>query len=170
MEIKWLSDEEIKGSLEEFLKKFDAGELDGSKDFLLFGKAMHVAGLQSQASDDEDKQEFAEVVADDIEDIGSLAIFNEVRGCPDQSYCVMTDENGQKTGTWSGEYEPGTEVKNYVYMEMTPECATKICKGDPNTDPEFFSGDLTVKGSLRLAQKPRSWIECFFEFIEREPE
>ena len=44
----------------------------------------------------------------------------------------------------------------------------QLMKGNPNTDAQFFSGDLTVKGSLKLATKPREWIYSFMDFIGKE--
>ncbi|MHA1395996.1 MAG: hypothetical protein ACTSRZ_21035 [Promethearchaeota archaeon] len=166
--VKWFEEDEVKGSVEEFVKKFDAGTLDGSKDFVLFQKALAEATVLSKESDDEDKQELGEIIDDDIEEYESLAYFLEVRGNPEKIVTVMKEDES-KIGLWEGEYEPLPDVKQNVYMEMTPECSLKIMNGDPNTDAEFFAGDLTVKGPLKLATKPRDWIAAFFDFIEREP-
>ncbi|MHA1820224.1 MAG: hypothetical protein ACTSU2_11820 [Promethearchaeota archaeon] len=168
-EIKWFSEDEVKGSLDEFVKKFDAKSLDGAKDSVLFYKAMGEAMALSAESDDEDKQELAEIISDDIEEYGSLAYFTQVRGHPDQNVVMLLTEDEKKMGTWSGEYEPLPDAKQNVFMEMTPECSAKIMYGNPNTDAEFFAGDLTVKGPIKLATKPRDWIEAFYEFIDREP-
>ena len=168
-EIKWMVEDDVKGSIEEFVKKFDAKDIDGAKDTLLFYKAMSEAILLSKASDDEDKQELGEVIDDDVEEYESLCYFIRVRDNPSQDTILLLKEDDMKMGTWSGEYEPSSDVKQNVYMEMTPACSIKICYGNPNTDAEFFAGDLTVKGPLKLATKPRAWIDAFYEFIDREP-
>ncbi|MHA1340236.1 MAG: SCP2 sterol-binding domain-containing protein [Promethearchaeota archaeon] len=165
---KWFSEDEIKGSIEKWLKKFDSDSLDGAKDALLYYMALGEAIALSKESDDEDKQELAEIIEDDIEEYESLAYFIEVRGHPEKIVMTMKEDE-MKIGLWEGEYEPLPDYKQNVYMEMTPECSLKILKGDPNTDAEFFAGDLTVKGPLKLATKPRDWIAAFFDFVEREP-
>lgn len=166
---KWFTKDELKGSIEEYVKKFDEKSLDGSKDALLFYKAMSEATLLSYQSDDEDKQELSEIIQDDVEEYGSLCYWTEIRGNPEKIVMVLNTPEDSKLGIWEGDYEPDPSVKQNVYMEMTPDCSKKIIYGNPNTDAEFFAGDLTVKGPLKLATKPRGWIEAFFEFIDREP-
>lgn len=165
---KWYSESEIKGSVDAWLKKFDAGTLDGAADMPLFYKAIQEATMLSKETDDDDKKELAEIISDDLEEYGKLAYFIEVRGFPTKLIMVM-DPKDPKIGEWSGAYEPLADAKQNVYMEMTPKCSLKILNGDPNTDAEFFAGDLTVKGPLKLATKPRDWIGAFFEFVGREP-
>ncbi len=167
--VKWLTDADVKGAVDEFVKKMNAGSLKG-EDYPLFYKAMYEAGKLSQASDDDDKKELSEIMQDDIEEYQSMAYFTEVRGVKEKFVQLLTTKE-QKTGLWEGKYEAaptdveGTPVKNAVFMEMTPGTMLQIMKGNPNTDAQFFSGDLTVKGSLKLAVKPREWIYAFMEFI-----
>jgi len=166
--ITWLTPDQIKGSVEEYLKSFDAKSVNGSKHTLLFYKALSEAMIRSEESDDDDKKEYAEIINDDVEEYSSLAYFISVRGAPDQNTVMVMKPGEKKLGTWTGTYEALPDVKQNVYMDMTPQCSEKICYGNPNTDAEFFSGALTVKGPLKLATKPRSWIGAFFEFLERE--
>jgi len=166
--VKWFTEDEVKGSLDQFVKKFDEGSLDGSKDFVLFQKALAEATVLSKMSDDEDKKELSEIIDDDVEEYESLAYFMEIRGNPEKVVTVMKADES-KIGLWEGDYEPLPDCKQNVYMEMTPACGLKIMNGNPNTDAEFFAGDLTVKGPLKLATKPRDWIAAFFDYIEREP-
>lgn len=165
---KWLEEDEVKGSIPKFVEKFDADSLDGAADALLFYKALSEAVVGSKESDDDLKMELAEIIEDDVEEYGSLAYFMEVRGHEPKVLFTM-DEDEMKIGTWEGEYEAMDGVKQNVYMEMTPDCSAKIMNGDPNTDAEFFAGDLTVDGPIKLATKPRDWIAAFFDYIEREP-
>ncbi|MBN2157608.1 MAG: hypothetical protein JW776_16290 [Candidatus Lokiarchaeota archaeon] len=167
-EITWFTESDLKGKNEEYLKKFDAKSVDGAKDTVLFYLGFSEALAMSQASDDEDKQELAEIINDDVEEYESLAYFIEVRGNPDQKVCMLLTADDKKIGKWTGDFEPLSEAKQNVYMEMVPSCSEKIAYGNPNTDAEFFKGDLTVKGPLKLATKPRSWIEAYFEFNDRE--
>jgi hypothetical protein len=166
--IKWFTPDQIKGSVPAYLKKFDSKSVNGSKDTLLFYKALSEAMMLSEKSTDDDKKEYAEIINDDVEEYGSLAYFISVRGAPDQSTIMVMKPGEKKLGTWTGTFEPLADCKQNVYMDMTPQCSEKICYGNPNTDAEFFSGALTVKGPLKLATKPRSWIGAFFEFLERE--
>ncbi|MBD3349989.1 MAG: hypothetical protein GF364_00705 [Candidatus Lokiarchaeota archaeon] len=165
---KWLAEEEVEGSIEKWLPKFDDESQDGANDALLFYKALSEAVVKSKESDDDDKMELAEIIEDDIEEYGSLAYFIEVRGTDNKVLMTMTEDE-MKLGIWEGDYEPLPDFSQNVYMEMTPACSLKIMNGDPNTDAEFFAGDLTVKGPLKLATKPRDWIGAFFDFVEREP-
>jgi hypothetical protein len=165
---KWFTPEDVKGKNDEYLAKFDAKSVDGTKDTVLFYLAFSEALIMSEASDDEDKQELAEIIGDDVEEYESLAYFIEVRGAADQKVCMLLTPDEKKIGLWEGEFAAMPEAKQNVYMEMTPACSEKIAYGDPNTDAEFFKGDLTVKGPLKLASKPRSWIEAYFEFNDRE--
>jgi len=166
--VKWFNEDEVKGSIDEWLKKFDSDSLDGAKDALLFYKAIGEAIVLSKQSDDDDKKELSEIIGDDIEEYGSLAYFIEIRGHPEKIVMTMKPDE-MKIGLWEGDYEPLPDCKQNVYMEMTPACSLKILKGNPNTDAEFFAGDLTVKGPLKLATKPRDWIAAYFDFVEREP-
>jgi hypothetical protein len=171
--VRWLDDSEIDGSIDAFVAKYDDGSLDGAADLLLFYKAMMEAGKKSGESDDEDKKELSEIMKDDIEEYESLAYFSEIRGSDEKTVQVLLPDS-QKLGIWEGTYDEapadvdGTPVKNCVFMEMTPETMMQIMKGNPNTDAQFFSGDLTVKGSLKLATKPREWIYSFMDFIGKE--
>lgn len=167
--IKWFTEDDLKGSMDAWLKKFDDKSIDGTKDTVLFYKALSEGIPVSENNDDEDKQEYAEIINDDIEEYTSLAYFVEVRGCPDQKTIMILKEDEKKLGLWEGDYEPLPDIKQNVYMEMTPKCSEKIIYGNPNTDAEFFSGDLTVKGPLKLATKPRDWVGAFFELVDREP-
>ncbi|MHA1731536.1 MAG: SCP2 sterol-binding domain-containing protein [Promethearchaeota archaeon] len=171
--VKWFSEDDVKGSVDEFVKKFDDGSLTGA-DATLFFKAMAEAGKISLETDDEDKQEYAEILADDIEEYESLAYCTEVRGDDNAKFIQVMTEDEQKLGIYSGAYDENDPLlapyKNKVWMDMTPDTMLQIMRGNPNTDAQFFSGDLAVKGSLKLATKPREWIYAFFDFIEREPE
>ncbi len=167
MEITWFKREDLEGTIEEFLKKYDAGELDGEKDAVLFFKAQSLATQLSKESDDEDEQEMWEDLETDLEEYTSLAYFTEIRGTDVKIVMKMTAEE-QLIGTYTGEYEPFAEIKNNIWMDWISSCQLQIMKGNPNTDAQFFSGDLTVKGSLKLASKPRQWIYSFFDFIDRE--
>ncbi|HMF32206.1 MAG TPA: SCP2 sterol-binding domain-containing protein, partial [Candidatus Lokiarchaeia archaeon] len=160
---KWVDESELEGSIDAYVAKFDDGSLDGSADFVLFFKAMAEAGKKSGESEDEDKKEYAEIMRDDVEEYESLAYFTEVRGVDEKLVQILTPDVN-KLGFWEGTYDEapsevdGTPIKNAVFMEMTPETMMQLMKGNPNTDAQFFSGDLTVKGSLKLATKPREWI------------
>lgn len=165
---KWFDESEAEGYIDRFLEKFDAGTLDGADDAILFYGAMSEALLRSESSDDEMEQEYAEIINDDIEEYGSLAYYFEIRGHPEQKACFVLTPKEKKVGLWEGEYEPLPDIQHHVYMEMEPEVNLKIMKGDPNTDSDFFSGDLTVDGPVKLAVKPRDWIVVFFDLIGRE--
>ena len=168
---KWFTEDDIKGKNAEYLAKYDAKSVNGSTDTVLFYLGFNEAVKLSAASDDEDKQELAEIIADDVEEYESLAYFIEIRGAPDQKICmIMKGLEDSKIGLWEGDFDAAMAegAKQTVFMEMTPACGEKIAYGNPNTDAEFFKGDLTVKGPLKLATKPRSWIEAYFEFNDRE--
>jgi hypothetical protein len=177
--VKWFEKEEEMtkvSPIEQFLKKFDSNSLDPTKDNVLFYMAMSEATLRSQETDDEDKKELWEEMADDIEEYQSLAYFTEIRGVDDQKTVMVLTPEEQKFGLWEGAYDAGEAreiaagVKNITYMEMLPKTALKIMTGDPNTDADYMKGDLTVKGTINLAVKPRNWIAMFFEFCDRDVE
>lgn len=172
MEVTWYSESDIEGSVDEFLKKYDEGSLTG-EDFPLFEKAMVEAGKLSQESDDDMKQEFAEIMEDDLEEYESLAYAIEVRDKGIKLIQLMSEDE-QKLGSFEGDFDENDPVfegyKHVVFMEATPETWLQCMKGNPNTDAQFFSGELTVKGPIKLASKPREWIYAFFEFIDREVE
>jgi len=167
--IKWFDESEAEGYINRFLEKFDSNSLDPVNDAILFYGAMSEAMLKSEKAEDEEKREYAEIINDDIEEYESLVYAFEIRGHPETKAIFVLKKDEKKVGLWVGDYEPLPDVKNNIYMEMKPEVNLKIMNGDPNTDPDFFAGDLTVKGPLKLAVKPRDWISAFFDFIEREP-
>jgi hypothetical protein len=160
---KYFEEAELKGTCDAFKKKFESGDLDGNADAILFYKAMSEAYFLSKNSDDDDKQEYAETLDDDIEEYTSLAYAIEIRG--GVKVVLLMKEGEFKGGLWDGEYAEVPGYKQNVYMEMTPATNQQLMKGNPNTDAQFFSGDLTVKGPLKLAVKPREWIYGFFEFL-----
>lgn len=155
--------EELKGAVDEFKKKYEADDIDGDKDAVLFYKAMAEGYVLSKESDDDDEQEYAEILDDDVEAYTSLAYAIEVRG--GAKVCLLMKEGEFVFGEWDGPYVEMPDYKQNVYMEMTADTNLQIMKGNPNTDKQFFSGDLTVKGPLKLAVKPREWIYGFFEFM-----
>lgn len=165
---KWYDESEAVGYIDRFLEKFDAGTLDGAEDAFLFYGAMSEGMLKSEESDDDLEQEYAEIINDDIEEYGSLAYYFEVRGHPETKSLFVLTADEKKVGTWEGDYEPLPNINHHIYMDMEPEVSLKIMKGDPNTDADFFAGDLTVDGPLKLAVKPRDWIVVFFDMIGRE--
>jgi hypothetical protein len=163
---KTFTEDECKGSIDKFLAKYDKKDLNGIADAELFFKAMAEAIFLSKTSDDEDKQEMWENIENDIEEYSSLAYLIEIRGGP-KIWMKMT-EDGMSMGTYTGDWEPFADIKNNVWMDWTGATQEQIMKGNPNTDAQFFSGDLKLKGSLKLATKPRQWIYDFFSFIGRE--
>lgn len=165
--VKWYSEAELKGSVDKFIKKYDSKDLDGAKDAELFFLALAEAIKLSKETDDDDKKDLWENLETDIEEYTSLAYFIEIRSTSYKFVMVMKD-NDMKIGLYEGAYEPMADCKNNIWMDWTPACQLKIMKGNPNTDAEFFSGALTVKGSLKLATKPRQWIYDFYDFIGRE--
>ena len=167
--IKWFTEDEMKSAIQEFVKKFDDGTLDGVGDAELFFKSVVGAIFLSKKSDDEDKQEYWENLESDLEEYESLGYFIEVRGS-DKKFIMKFTPEEQKLALYKGKHDPEQikPVKQVVWMDWTEACQLKIMKGNPNTDAEFFSGDCKVIGSLKLAAKPRSWIYDFFDFIERE--
>jgi len=167
--VKWFTADEMKAAVDEYVKKFDAGALEGVADAELFFKAIVGAAYLSKESDDEDKQEYWENLESDLEEYESLGYFIEVRGSPKKFILKFTPEE-QGLALYSGDHDPAMiqPVKHVVWMDWTSACQLKIMKGNPNTDAEFFSGDCKVDGSLKLASKPRAWIYDFFDFIERE--
>jgi len=167
--VKWYTVDEMKSAIDEFVKKFDDGTLDGVGDAELFFKAIVGAAYASKESDDEDKQEYWENLESDLEEYESLGYFIEVRGT-EKKFILKFTPKEQKLALYSGDYDPKAiePVKHVIWMDWTAPTQLKIMKGNPNTDAEFFSGDCKVDGSLKLASKPRSWIYDFFDFIERE--
>ncbi len=94
-----------------------------------------------------------------------MAYFIEIRDTDLKLVMKMT-EGSFEMGKYDGEYEPFSDIKNNIWMDWTPSTQMQIMKGNPNTDAQFFSGDLTVKGSIKLATKPRQWIYDFYLFID----
>lgn len=170
--VRWFDDSEYEGAIDQFLEKFDAGTLDGTADFGLFIRAMIQARKQSEESDDEDKKELSEIMKDDIEEYECLVYFFEVRGTEEKIIQVLTPDVN-KSGIWEGDYDEvpseidGMAVKNVSYMEATPDTWLQGMKGNPNMDAQFFAGDLTVKGTMKLVTKTREWIYSFMDFIGR---
>jgi len=165
--VKWYNEAELKAAVPEYTKKYDAKSLDGSKDAELFFKALAGSVLSSRDSDDDDKKDFYENLMTDVEEYNSLAYFLEIRGTPTKIVLKMKPNEFQM-GLFEGTYEAFTDIKNNVWMDWTPATQMQIMRGNPNTDAQFFSGELTVKGSLKLATKPRQWIYDFYDFIDRE--
>ena len=167
--IKWFTVDEMKSAIDEFVKKFDDGTLNGTDDAELFFRAIVGSAYASKDSDDEDKQEYWENLESDLEEYESLGYFIEVRGS-DKKFILKFTPEKQELAIYSGDHDPTMiqPVKHVVWMDWTVPTQLKIMKGNPNTDAEFFSGDCKVDGSLKLASKPRSWIYDFFDFIERE--
>lgn len=75
---KWYVEQDIKGSINTWLKKFDVGTLDGAKDMPLFYKAIMEATMESKNSSDDYKKELAELIGDDLENYGTLACYRSV--------------------------------------------------------------------------------------------
>ena len=136
---KWFTEAEMAGKNAEYLAKYDAKSVNGAEDTVLFYLAFSEAAKLSEASDDEDKQELAEIIADDIEEYESLAYFIEIRGAPSQKCVMILKADEQKIGLWEGDYDEAMAegAKQTVYMEMTPACGEKIAYGNPNTDAAF---------------------------------
>ncbi len=170
---KWYTKDDCIAATKTFVDKFKAGDLDGAKDSLLYFKAVYGAVFESQTKDeDDDKYELWDNLHDKLEEYRSIAYFIEIweGGC---KVCILSAENEQKVGEWEGEYTPEEAAqvlpaKNYVWMGWTPKCQLKIMKGNPNTDAEFFSGELKVKGPIKLAAMPRQLGYDFFDFLGLE--
>ncbi len=170
----WLTEDECKAAIGQYLEKYDNKTLEATDAHLFFKSLFGGIYSSKVEEEDEDKQELWENMSDDIEEFESLGYFIEVRDI-NQNYVFILNETEQKIGTYEGEYnEEEARVligtKYVTWMDWTPACQLKIMKGNPNTDPEFFSGDCTVKGSLKLGAKPRQWIYDLFVFIDREVE
>ena len=153
MDVKWFEASELASAPMDFQKKYDAKSFDGVADAELFYKALVGAFLESKDSDDDDKAEMYEDLEIDIEEFDSLAYFIEIRGTEKKFVMKLTEEESA-LGMYTGKWENLSQKQ--------------LMEGDPNTDKQFFNGDLKVEGSLKLASKPRDWIYAFFNFIDRE--
>lgn len=171
---KWFSSEECTEAMKQFPARFEAKDLDGLKDALFYFKASVGAILASQAMDeDDDKYELWENLADNLEEYQSIAYFIEIRAEGGPKMIMLMSEKEQKLGLWEGEWnkeeaKAAVEAKNYVWMDWVPSCQLQIMTGNPNTDAQFFSGELKVDGSLKLASMPRQLGYDFFEFLDIE--
>jgi hypothetical protein len=168
MEVKWYTKEECIATIEAFVKKFDDGSLD-VEDTETFFKGLFGAIYKSMDEEDEDKQELWENMEEDLEEFDELEYFLEIRDT-DLKYIMALTPDKIRLGQFTGDYASLNDNRNSTWMDWTPACQVKIMRGNPNTDAEFFSGDCVVKGSTRLASRPRQWIYDFFDFIDREVE
>ena len=168
MEVKWYTKEECMNTTEAFVKKFDDESLI-VEDTEVFFKGLFGAIYKSMDEDDEDKQELWENMQEDLEEFDELEYFLEIRGT-DIKFMMALKPDEIKLGQFTGDYASLNDNRNSTWMDWTPACQVKIMRGNPNTDAEFFSGDCVVKGSTRLASRPRQWIYDFFDFIDREVE
>jgi len=167
--VKFYSLEEMKACNAPFIEKFKAGTLDGAKDASLFFQAAFGMALVSKAEeDDEDKQEMWENLADQIEEYESIGYFIEIiEGGGNHIMIVDKSDNPLKVGSWEGEYDENhpdfASLKHKIWMLWNPATQLQIMGGNPNTDAQFFSGELKVKGSLKLASMPRQLTYDYFE-------
>lgn len=168
MDVNWYSEDECRANTNAFVSKFDDGSLS-VKDTEVFFKGLFGAIYKSMEEDDEDNQELWENMQEDLEEFDELEYFIDIRGTDIKFVMALTPEN-IKLGKFTGDYESLNDNRNSTWMDWTPACQVKIMRGNPNTDAEFFSGDCVVKGSTRLASRPRQWIYDFFDFIDREVE
>jgi hypothetical protein len=171
---RWIPEEELEAAVQEFVKKYDEKNLKDDEGPMFF-KALFGGILGSKKEEeDEDKQELWEAVSEDIDAFQSLGYCIEVRGL-NQNFLFELKPDIQRIGEYEGEFNIDEAnailgTKHVTWMDWTPACMLKIMKGDPNTDPEFFSGDCKVVGTIKLGAKPRGWIYDLFTFIEREIE
>ncbi|MHA1520887.1 MAG: hypothetical protein ACTSVZ_01430 [Promethearchaeota archaeon] len=171
---QWFTKEECIAAMKEYTARFEAKDLDGLKDAFFYFKATFGCIYTSQGLDeDDDKYELWENLADNLEEYESIAYFVEIRGEGGPRITFFLSEGEQKLGVWEGEWDKdaakeAVEAKNYVWMDWTPATQLQIMSGNPNTDAQFFSGDLKVDGSLKLASMPRQLGYDFFEFLDIE--
>ena len=87
---------------------------------------------------------------------------------------LILDQTDQilKVGTYEGDYDENhpdfAYLKHKIWMLWNPATQLQIMGGNPNTDAQFFSGELKVKGSLKLASMPRQMTYDYFEFNDIE--
>jgi hypothetical protein len=170
--IKFYSEDEMKAANAPFIEKYKAGTLDGAKDASLFFQAAFGAALASKAEEeDEDKQEMWENLSDQIEEYESIGYFIEIIEGGGNHIMILSGD-GIKVGTWEGDYDENhpdfASLKHKIWMLWNPPTQLQIMAGNPNTDAQFFSGELKVKGSLKLASMPRQLTYDYFEFNDIE--
>jgi hypothetical protein len=157
---KWIKDEaEVKGLNAKWIAKFKKKNFDASKmdDILLFFGGMAEFGLINK--------EYRQVVDDAIEQYTEIAQYYEIRGTDIKLVIVANSKEfklGIYTGDWN-EIQTSNKWKNPVQVNMVPAAMNQIMAGNPNTDGYFFKGDLTVKGSLKLAILGREWVNAYYE-------
>ena len=172
--IKWFTVAEMQACNAPFIEKFKAGTLDGAKDASLFFQACFgIALVSKEEEDDEDKMEMFENLADQIEEYESVGYFIEIiEG--GGNHMLILDQSDQilKVGTYEGDYDENhpdfAYLKHKIWMLWNPATQLQIMEGNPNTDAQFFSGELKVKGSLKLASMPRQLTYDYFEFNDIE--
>ncbi|WP_457558161.1 hypothetical protein [Candidatus Harpocratesius sp.] len=171
---KWFSKEECLEAMKQFPSRFESKDLDGLKDAVFYFQATFGTIYSSKEMDeDDDKYELWENLADNLEEYESIAYFIEIRAEGGPKIIFYLSEDEQKIGLWEGEWDKeaakeAIEAKNYVWMDWVPSCQLQIMMGNPNTDAQFFSGELKVDGSIKLASMPRQLGYDFFEFLDIE--
>lgn len=169
---KWFTKEECIAAMKSFPSRFEAKDLDGLKDAVYYFLASSGCILTSkEADEDDDKYELWENLADNLEEYESIAYFIEIRAEGGPKIAMYLSEEEQKIGLWEGEWDKEVaktviDAKNHVWMDWVPSCQLQIMMGNPNTDAQFFSGELKVDGSLKLASMPRQLGYDFFEFLD----
>lgn len=166
---KTWSEDECIANIDPFLKKFDAGTLE-MEDTPLFFSALFGAIYKSRAEkDDEEKQELWENIADDIEELGTMAYFVVMREKPHLKYIWKVVAEDFKMMEYEGEYEGLPDVKSNIWMDWIDAVQKDLFSGNPNMSAAFFAGDVKVIGSTKMGAKPRDWVYDFFAFLDREP-
>lgn len=131
---------------------------------VLFGGAAY---LSEDEEEDEDKMELWENLSDDIEEYESIIYFLDIRDGGGKHVLALNGD-GIKYGHYEGEYDENDpvaeEYRNKVWMEWSPATQLQVMEGNPNTDAQYMSGTLKVKGSTKLASMPRNMIYDFFYF------
>ncbi len=166
--VKWLPD--AFGSVDIFMKKLTSDTLKGDEDVGLFSLALVEAFKTTQEGSKKETHGYAQHIADDLEQYTNVAYFIEIRGWKDK-YLINFTHESQKVGIWTGKFDvpPAdlgeNQINNCVFLEMTPPLMLQAMKGNLNLDTQYFSGDMTASGSVKLTRMFSTWVQEFCKYI-----
>ena len=172
MSIEWFDPSTIIGANEKWLKKINNSDYkgDNKEDIESWMKAMvDFYGIANKHNDEhedyDDWFDYCNIIDDNVYQLGSVAIFIEVRGSDLKFIHYLIEDEyqiGKYEGLWNN-FLRELNVNKHLKLEMIPAVLKHYMGGHTDVESFLTAGTLTIDGDKRVHHFLHEILTYYYE-------